>query len=164
MYKNLIYSCYLILERSLCLIDLYHWRFFPLAVHRCCSSAIAILPNKQKSSEYISSSFLGGWMGVDTSSLWSHQVMWSDKHVLSPLESGLHFLIPPLFGFVLIVCVRVCCNRNRDLCYVSKNTYIKKKKTKVLAFFLFFLLFSFLSFFFPEDFETIYPLKRIRKE
>ena len=124
-------------------------------------------PSQQKSSEYISSSFLGGWMGVDTSSLWSHQVMWSDKHVLSPLESGLHFLILLLFGFVLIVCVHVCCNRNRDLCYVSKNTYIKKKKQKSLlsSFSSFFFLFSLsFFFFFPKDFETIYPLERIRKE
>ena len=88
--------------------------------------------------------------------------MQSNKHILSPFESGLHLLIPLLFGFVLVVCVRVYCNRNRDLRYISKNTYIKKKETKMLAFLLFFLLFSFL--FFPKDFETIYPLERIRKE
>lgn len=117
---------------------------------------------KQKFSEYISSSFLGGWVRVDTSSLWSHQVMHSNKHILSPFESGLHLLIPLLFGFVLIVCVHVCCNRNRDLRYISKNTYIKKKKCLLSCFSSFFFLFS--LFFFPKDFETIYPLERENKE
>lgn len=159
MYKNLIYSYYLILERFGCLIDLYHWIFFPPS---CTQMLFLRCFEKQKFSEYISSSFLGGWVRVDTSSLWSHQVMHSNKHILSPFESGLHLLIPLLFGFVLIVCVHVCCNRNRDLRYISKNTYIKKKKCLLSCFSSFFFLFS--LFFFPKDFETIYPLERENKE
>lgn len=102
-----------------------------------------------------------GWGWILHRSEVHHQVMHSNKHILAPFESGPHLLIPLLFGFVLIVCMHVCCNRNRDLRYISKNTYIKKK-CLLSCFSSFFFLFS--LFFFPKDFETIYPLERENKE